>query len=203
MGRRLQGHIKVEVMTKKIIAIHGAYSSPVMFNYLRKCIKGYDWVFFDYHASVNGFQEICNTALDIITEDCHVVGHSMGGLIALWLAGDVRVKSITTIATPLNGLDVNLAQVYLSRSSFIKEVQAGSRFIRDIHAAGYPMPVQHIITTEGFNPYMNEPNDGVVTMHSQHAWRVGEVHEIAANHSEIMQHESTVKILRQFWSTVA
>jgi len=182
----------------KIFAIHGAFSTPTIFNYAKSKIKDCDWQTFDYSADINNFEAVCEHAVDTITEPCHVIGHSMGGMIALYLAGHHQVRSITTIASPLDGLDVGMAQIYLSRSSFIRELQHGSKFIRNLHEQSYPMPVQHIITTKGFNPYMFDENDGVVSLKSQRGWASGEVYEIAANHAEIMQHDDCMKLIKTF-----
>lgn len=182
----------------KILAIHGAFSTPTIFNYARTKIKNYDWHMFDYSEDINNFEKICERAIDIISEPVHIIGHSMGGMIALYLAGHYHVKSITTIASPLDGLDVSMTQQYMSRSSFIRELSKNGRFINNLHRAGYPMPVQHIITTRGFNPYMFDENDGVVSLTSQRGWSVGDVHEIAANHAEIMQHNDCIKLIKTF-----
>ena len=181
----------------KIFGIHGAFSTPTIFNYVRSKIRA-DWQMFDYSDEINYFETICEHAADQITEPCHVIGHSMGGLIALFLAGHQNVQSITTIASPLDGLDVNMIQAYMSRSSFIRELQKGSRFIRYLHEQAYIMPVQHIITTHGFNPYMSDENDGVVSLKSQRGWAVGETHEIYANHAEVMMDDDCVKLIKRF-----
>lgn len=187
-------------MTASILAIHGAFSTPTIFNYLKLKVRGKQWNLFDYSADINDFRQVCERAVDAITEPCHVIGHSMGGMIALYLAGHYNVRTITTIAAPLDGLDVSMAQQYLSRSSFIRELSRNGRFVMDLHRAAYPMPVQHIITTRGFNPYMFDENDGVVSLKAQRGWSAGSVHEIAANHAEIMQHDQTVDLIKSFIS---
>ena len=187
----------------KILAIHGAFSTPTIFNYAKTKIKGYDWQMFDYSADINDFERVCDAAIYSIEEPVHVIGHSMGGMIALFLGGHHLVRSITTIASPLDGLDVSMAQQYMSRSSFIRELSKNGRFVNNLHRAGYPMPVQHIITTRGFNPYMFEENDGVVSLTSQRGWSAGTVHEIAANHAEIMQHDDCIKKIKIFLENCA
>lgn len=182
----------------KILAIHGAFSTPTIFNYAKHKIKNYDWFTFDYSDDINDFRQVCERAVDLVDGPCHVIGHSMGGMIALYLAGHHNVASITTIAAPLDGLDVSMAQQYLSRSSFIRELSRNGRFVLDLHRAAYPMPVQHIITTRGFNPYMFDDNDGVVSLKAQRGWAAGEVHEISANHAEIMQHDGCIKLIKNF-----
>ena len=186
----------------KILAIHGAFSTPTIFNYARTKLKNYYWHMFDYSEDINDFQQVCGRALDHVTEPVHVIGHSMGGMIALWLAGHYQVRSVTTIASPLDGLDVSMAQQYMSRSSFIRELSRNGRFITDLHRQAYVMPVQHIITTRGFNPYMFEENDGVVSLSSQRGWSAGVVHEIAANHAEIMQHNDCIKLIKTFINNI-
>jgi pimeloyl-ACP methyl ester carboxylesterase len=182
----------------KILAIHGAFSTPTIFNYAKTKIRGHQWQMFDYSNDINDFIKVCERAVDSIADPVHVIGHSMGGMIALYLAGHWNVKSITTIASPLDGLDVSMAQQYMSRSSFIRELSRNGRFVNDLHRAAYPMPVQHIITTRGFNPYMFDENDGVVSLSSQRGWSAGDVHEIAANHAEIMQHDDCIRLIKQF-----
>ena len=182
----------------KILAIHGAFSTPTIFNYAKTKIRSHQWQMFDYSNDINDFIKVCERAVDSIADPVHVIGHSMGGMIALYLAGHWNVKSITTIASPLDGLDVSMAQQYMSRSSFIRELSRNGRFVNDLHRAAYPMPVQHIITTRGFNPYMFDENDGVVSLSSQRGWSAGDVHEIAANHAEIMQHDDCIRLIKQF-----
>ena len=181
-----------------IFAIHGAFSSPGVFNYMRLKIHNQQWRLFDYSNDVNDFVQICNSAANEITEPCHVIGHSMGGMIALYLAKHRNIKSITTIASPLNGLDFNLAQQYFSRSSFIRELSTNGKIIRELQDHDYAVPVQHIISTRGFNPYMFDENDGVVSLKSQRGWAAGIAYEINSNHSEIMQNDECVKLIEQF-----
>ena len=181
-----------------IFAIHGAFSTPTIFNYLRLRLSKCDWRFLDYHEDVKGVDDICARA--VIDRPSHVIGHSMGGLIALALAADPNVISITTVATPLDGLGVNALQAYLTRSGFINEVAYRSMFMQRLHRTKYSQPVQHLISTAGFNPYMYEDNDGVVTLKSQRGWAAGPTIEIAANHAEIMLRDETVAQLSSFIS---
>jgi len=183
-----------------IFAIHGAFSTPVIFNYLRSRLNEHDWHFLDYHNDVNGVDDICARA--VIDRPSHVIGHSMGGLIALALADNPNVISITTIATPLDGLSVNALQAYLTRSGFINEVAHRSTFMQRLHRTTYAQPVQHLLSTVGFNPYMYEPNDGVVTLKSQRSWAAGKTIELDANHAEIMLMDDTVAAVRRFMAEI-
>ena len=186
-------------MTKKIFAIHGAFSSPNMFNYVvHKLGKGYSWTFLDYHDKTDGLDQLIKS-VDSMKEPCHVVGHSMGGLIALCLINQPWVKSVTTISAPLGGIDINIMQSYLSRSAFMQDISSHGNFIKKINDITTKIPVQHLVSTIGFNPWLYEPNDGVITVRSQRAMSLGAVHELDSNHVEILLNDKTVEILKSFW----
>ena len=189
-------------MKQSILAIHGAFSTPNIFNYVKREIKNKQWNFLDYQHITTDIGDILDLAKQTYTdhEPMHLIGHSMGGLLALSLSSLPWVKSVTTIATPLGGLELNLFQAYLSRSSFLQETSSHSDLVQSIHNKNYKVPIKHIISTHGFNPYMFEPSDGVVTLRSQRAWSAGSVTEIYANHAEIMMNPETVTTILNFWA---
>ena len=186
-------------MTKKIFAIHGAFSSPKMFNYLvHKLGKEYTWTFLDYHDKTDGLDSLIDSVTPM-TEPYHIVGHSMGGLIALCLINQPWVASVTTISTPLGGININIMQSYLSRSAFMQDISSHGNFINKINNISTKTPVQHLVSTTGFNPWLYEPNDGVITIKSQRAMKLGKVYDIDSNHIEILLNDTTVEILKSFW----
>ncbi|CAB4122400.1 Alpha/beta hydrolase fold-1 [uncultured Caudovirales phage] len=189
-------------MSTSILAIHGAFSTPKIFNYLKREFRIYDWNFLDYKDTVSDINGLIARAARAYSQHapCHIVGHSMGGLVGLALAHQPWVRSVTTIATPLGGLDVNLFQSYFSRSTFFNEISSYSDFVTGLHRREYAQPIQHIISTEGFNPWVYERTDGVVTLRSQRAWSAGPTYDVEANHSEVMLHPNTVTILKKFWA---
>ena len=182
-----------------IFAIHGAFSSPRIYNYLtHKLNNTFNWNYLDYSKETGG---IANIIANITppSNPAHVVGHSMGGLLALALINQPWVLSVTTIACPLGGIDINPIQAYLIRSEFMQEVSTHSNFIKDIAKVVSTKPVQHLISTTGFNPWIYEPNDGVILVRSQRTVAWGPTYDIDANHAEIMLSDDTVSILDDFW----
>lgn len=183
---------------KNIYAIHGAFSSPVIFNYVRRQMgPSYTWHFLDYQNETGGLRDLIANAHSF-TRPHHVIGHSMGGLMALALINQPWVCSVTTISTPLGGVNMNLVQQYLSRSEFMTDISSSGDFIRGLHKSTPSKPVQHLVSTHGFNPWIYEPNDGVITLRSQRAFALGSVHDVASNHAEIMMNDRTVELLQKF-----
>ena len=184
-----------------VYAIHGAFSSPRMFNYLvHRMGRSYRWHFLDYSSMTGGLDSI-TASISEQQRPCHVVGHSMGGLIAIDIAHRPWVCSITTISTPLGGIDISMMQGYLSRSSFLIDIASHGNYIRRIKDASVSKPIQHIISGSGFNPFIYEPNDGVVTLRSQQSSTKGTVHVLDANHIEVMLLPRTVQLLENFWTS--
>jgi pimeloyl-ACP methyl ester carboxylesterase len=133
-----------------------------------------------------------------ITAPCVLVGHSLGGILALALHDHPQVQGIVTIASPLGGLKLNLLQKIMSLSRMISEIATDSACMHNLHHKQYDKPVLHLVSTQGFNPFMYEPNDGVIPLSSQTRWTCGETTNIATNHYEIVQHDQTVTAITQF-----
>lgn len=183
-----------------IYAIHGAFSSPTIFNYIKQNLdKQYSWQFLDYQTATGGFFDIVKR-IPLTNQPCHVIGHSMGGLMALAIAKLPWVKTITTISAPLGGTDVNPIAQYWSRSEFIADIAGSTKLVHDLAALSTMIPIQHLISNKGFNPWIYEPNDGVVTLKSQRAYSLGRAIEIPSNHAEIMLNDQTVISLKEFWA---
>jgi pimeloyl-ACP methyl ester carboxylesterase len=176
------------------VAIHGAWSGPVSFNYLRGAVKS-RWHTLTYDPLSEDMDTIVDRLASDIRAPSLLVGHSLGGVIALRLHDHPMVKGIVTVASPLAGLRLNLIQKIMSLSGILAEIATDSRCIRSMHAETYTKPVQHLIATVGFNPFIYEPNDGVLPLKSQTGWTCGPTVDIATNHYEIMLHEHTAAAL--------
>lgn len=189
--------MKASILTKSIFAIHGAWSSPVSFNYLQTQVDA-DWTTLNYDHTHDGMRDIIQRAHDSINKPCTVIGHSLGGIAALYLHDNPLVERIITLASPLAGLDLNLIQLYFSRSKLIGQIAKDSHIIKDMKRATYTKPVTHLIASCGFNPFIYEDNDGVLPIKIQTGWSCGEFYKIESNHYEILQHADTATAIRKF-----
>ncbi len=151
-----------------------------------------------YDHAVDGMRDIIQRAKDTITEPCTVIGHSLGGIAALHLHDHPLVNRIITLASPLAGLELNLIQLYFSRSKLIGQIAKDSHIIKDMKRATYTKPVRHIVAGTGFNPFIYEDNDGVLPVKIQTGWSCGEFVKVHANHYEILQHHDTVLAIKNF-----
>lgn len=190
-------HLLESYKLTSIFAIHGAWSSSVSFNYLRSQISA-DWNTISYNHSQDGVRDIIKRATDEITTPCTVIGHSLGGIVALHLHDNPLVERIITLASPLAGLELNLVQLYFSRSKLIGQISKDSHIIKDMKHATYTKPVQHVIAGTGFNPFIYEDNDGVLPVKVQTGWSCGDFIKVNANHYEILQHPDTVSAIANF-----
>ena len=82
----------------KILAIHGAFSTPRMFNYLKKELDNHSWEFIDYRDKIDNIDNIIYHAQTAFNGSNYtIIGHSMGGLIALSLANHIDVDRLVKI----------------------------------------------------------------------------------------------------------
>lgn len=201
----------IEKMLKKekrdLLLIHGAWSSPTTFNYLREKLKGCKALgattCVEYDTNTNSIRDIinvCNKFLDKSTNPVVVVGHSMGGIIAVNLHDHANVDSIVTVACPLSGLNINkFLQVLIAyRTPSISDIMHLSPFIMQTHSHEYTKPITCLITTKGYNPAWYEKSDGVVSVSSQKRWvpNSARIHEIPYNHHEVLQSEEFYEVVR-------
>ena len=184
-----------------IIAIHGAWSSSISFNHLRSQIQG-SWVVVDYDHASEGMWDIIQRSNDMITRPSIVIGHSLGGIAALHLHDNPLVSGIITLASPLAGLELNLLQIYLSRSKLITQIANDTHLIRDMKKRDYAKPVLHLVANYGFNPFIYGDSDGVLPKKVQTGWSCGKLVPIHTNHYEILQHQETIDNIKSFYSKI-
>ena len=189
-------------MNKNLFLIHGAWASPGSFNYIVKktlddCPVGrihtfrYDCQKEDIHVILEKatleLLKIQENGLETV-----IVGHSLGGLLALNLSQLPGISKTITLASPVGGLQFpRFLHYYLTyHAPILKHLIPSSHFIRSLHEKSYDKnPMELIITTGGFNPMIYEDSDGVVTFAAQTSWKPEQANIIFSNtdHHEILQ----------------
>jgi len=177
-----------------IVMIHGAFSSPISFNYIKHHISDYNCEFIDYSETNYGISRVISDTKDIISgyDDVILVGHSLGGIISTNIMDHKNVLGAITISSPLAGLEIH-PMTYFGKPSFAQEINCVSSTISktkdNIHNSG--KKVYSFITTGGFNPFIKEVNDGVVTLASQQISSINQTtHIVEYNHHEVLMSEN-------------
>jgi pimeloyl-ACP methyl ester carboxylesterase len=197
---------------KNIFFIHGAWCTKSSFNYIIDSLyssKKYskyinDTICFEYDNTRKSIRDIVSDARDMLycfNRDTIVIGHSMGGLIALALEQEDPTKKVITIASPIAGLKVpRLSEFFLLyREPALNDIMYHSSFMNVIHTRNYTKPICNVIATRGFNPFIFEKSDGVISISSQTKWfpKNSKVVEIYSSHHEILQNEELIDIVKE------
>lgn len=195
---------------RNVMFIHGAWSSCQGFNYLSNLIDTHldskirHTIFFEYNPIKEAMEQIINRAykeLDKDDTETLVVGHSLGGLIALSVMDHPNCYQVVTMASPLSGIKIEkIFQPFIyARAPILAELAPESTFIRGLAKKSYKKRVDCIITTKGFNPIMLEKSDGVVTIHSQERWLpdTAITTYVSNNHYEILQSDQALTTIKK------
>ena len=192
-------------MATKIIGIHGAYSSPKCFGYFIDKLNDYEWIFLDYSDITTDLGAVYKRAHDFMSklnpdDSYHIIAHSLGGLVSLEISDYPFIKSITTIGSPIGGSIYSFFDYFISYSSFLYDINVYSTYIANLKKKNYTgKKIQHIITSNGYNPYMFQTlNDGVISVYSQKSWTPGAQIVVPINHFEIMVSKEAVDIIKPF-----
>ena len=194
------------VNMQKIIFIHGANCSPVIWNYLAPKIKG-KRDFIRYDTSVPFKENLESLKQDLSRFDNSIiVAHSMGGLYAAHIVnaiGQDHIKAVVTISTPFNGSEkANQMSMFFPEYQMLRDVASNSKPVthtQDILATVH-IPWLQIVSTKGHVPLMSDPNDGVVTINSQEYIKNLKYVELEYNHFEILLNEDTAGVINEFIS---
>lgn len=189
-------------MRPKICYVHGFNSSRRSFTFLAQELENSGDVLIDYDSHQSLEKSIAQVLKYIPKkEPVILVGHSLGGLITMLIAGrgNADVQKVITISSPLGGSKVAaIAKWFMGSVPLIGDITPTSRHIRELAIMKPNFPVLSIVSTGGSLPTSSEPNDSVVTVASQRALSSAKKVEIKASHFEILLHERTTEAIRKF-----
>jgi hypothetical protein len=184
-----------------IVYIHGASATAESFNFIREHIKDKN-IAIEYD-SAHGFEENLNEMKEVVQKYTNIIFicHSLGGIYALHLANAFpdRVKGAITMSTPYGGAEV---------ADYVKYFLPFSRLLKDIGPTSWPMrtaknikikhPWINIVSTAGKSPWMNVPNDGIVTIVSMKKHQQDmDIIEVDVNHYEVVISHHVLDIIKQ------
>lgn len=183
-------------MKHPVLYIHGANSTPDSFTYLMSGMPEghqFDYVFYD--AQRDTLADIVEQIEDYISENhdgVHLVGHSLGGVLAVNAAlGQCdEVLSVTTLASPFGGVELPFAlRMFHWFNRFVQNLEPRNEvYLKSRQKLDCPLQV--LKTVGGNNPLLLQPNDGTITVASQHHPYADQMWETPWNHFEILLHPS-------------
>lgn len=185
-----------------IVYIHGARASSDSFSYIQEHVKRHidlPDVCFDYESSV-GFRKNLIEMQEKLSSASQLffVGHSLGGIYALHLADLYKDKILggVTLSTPYGGcIQADFAKYFLPFNQLLKDIGTMSAPIKEVKKITAPANWTNIVTTDGHSPWINYPNDGVVTVKSMRARSDFELIELPINHYEVVLSKQVVDII--------
>lgn len=185
----------------KLIYIHGANATGESFNYIREHLNHDDDLVIEY-STADGFEHNLFQMKRLIRDfdNMFFVAHSMGGIYALHLADlfPDQVLGAVTISTPYGGSRAaDYAKYFLPFSKLLKDIGPNSRPMRLTEKIHIQHPWTNVVTTRGNCLWMNELNDGVVTIESQSKRTDMELVELPLNHYEVVMSPRVIKIIQQ------
>lgn len=184
-----------------IVYIHGANATPKSFSFIKQNLPKHTHQDFVYDANKK-LADTISRAVDTIDTDCHIIAHSLGGVVACAAAHELKgkhIKSITTISTPFGGSEAaDRFRLVMPFSTFFKNIRTSNPILKSIRSKPVPVPTLNIITTGGQSPFEPKKNDGVVTVDSQNALTGPQKVVVPYTHFEVLLDHGVVDIINTF-----
>jgi pimeloyl-ACP methyl ester carboxylesterase len=182
-----------------LVYIHGASATSESFNYIRsKLGKGIDINYDSRNGFENNLKGMIEQLQDV--EDIAFVAHSLGGIYSLHVANAIpdQVVGAVTLSTPYGGAEVaEVVKFFLPFSRLMRDIGPSSWAMKQADKIKIQHPWTNIVTVKGHSPFMNEPNDGVVTIESQRHHADMELVTVDYNHYEVVLAPPVVKIIKE------
>lgn len=175
------------------VYIHGAYSAPDSFNYIRVNNISDNDILIEYDSNNNMItvlDDIQKLVENKTNQPVQLVGHSLGGVLAVALASrGLKTKSIVTMSSPFGGI-----------GNFWPPKTIGYEMMKLKKFCKKPptVPYKFFVSTDGHNSWLLAKNDGVVTITSQMAIPKAKYIQVATNHFEILLNDLVIKDIAEF-----
>lgn len=188
-----------------ILFIHGANASSTSFNYLKERIGRSNVFMFEWDINADSLDQISFQLDEYVAkldvENLHLVGHSMGGILAAnaALSFPKNTRSLTTISSPFGGVDLPFALRLMHQySMFVKNIHPDHPTIRRARLYKPSCPVLCVSSMGGNNKLLGEANDGAVTVRSQVYNSATEAMVTNLNHYEVLLDDHVANIVKFF-----
>lgn len=185
-----------------IVYIHGASATAESFTHIRQYVRDHfeePDISLEY-KSEHGFENNLDAMKGQLddAERLFFVSHSLGGIYSLYLANHYRETTVggVSLSTPYGGsAEADFARYFLPFNRLMKDVGTMSRPMIESRNLAAPPNWTQVVTTAGQSPWINKPNDGVVTIKSMQARQDFELIEMPLNHYEVVLSNQVVELI--------
>jgi pimeloyl-ACP methyl ester carboxylesterase len=194
-----------------VIVIHGLWMTGIEASVLRGRLADYGFAVEQYHyrsvtADVESVVRELHARILAVPGPAHLVGHSLGGLVALRLAErlpDLELGNVVLLGSPVNGSQAARAlaswpmgQWMLGSLPYQELLEGGRRWTR-----GTPLGViagTHSVGLGRFVGRLREPNDGTVAVAETRLDGATEHLELPVSHMGMLLSEDVASLVANF-----
>lgn len=189
-------------MTKTIF-IPGAFSTATCFTFIDDKLNLSETNTFEYDVNdglLYNVQKIKNKIknLGYSEKPINIIGHSMGGLIAVLLYhNDVKINKLISMSAPLGGSKMAGYAKWWTNNQLLHDLSNKS-----LYNSIKKMPIEcdnkFFVTTKGIKNNFGIENDCVVSVESQKAIPGLNYQEVPYSHSEVLQSYTVLREIKNF-----
>ena len=185
-----------------IVYIHGASATAASFTHIRQYVRDHfeePDMMLEYKSD-DGFAhniEQMKGQLDD-ADRLFFISHSLGGIYSLYLANHYKdtTHGGVSLSTPYGGSkEADFARYFLPFNRLMKDIGTMSKPMTIARNLPAPKNWTQVVTTVGQSPWIQEPNDGVVTLESMRYRKDFEQIEVPLNHYEVVISDHVVNII--------
>ena len=181
----------------QVVLIHGANQSSKSFGYIASNLPDWNITMVNY-SCYETFDDNLHSMINLLSSrgPLFLVGHSLGGIYAAHLSQHLNVVGGVTLSAPYGGSSMaDWAKYIVPGYPLLRDVGRRSKPIQDLKNFKIKAPWLQLVSASGHVPWINEPNDGVLTINSMRALPGIEYQDVDVNHYEIMCDNSVIDII--------
>jgi pimeloyl-ACP methyl ester carboxylesterase len=191
--------IKTDI--QEIWFIHGAASTCLSFNWLKEHLDYNKACSLDINYSTDiplskTINDLADKAKGCVKPPI-IIGHSLGGVIAVAVAQKASVKKIVSISSPFGGSFAASVVKWFMPTQLFKDICQQSPVLAELKKNTPNIPILSIVTDSNLS-IMGEDTDGVVTVRSQVALIGPKYVKINLNHFEVLLSEQVSNLIQTF-----
>lgn len=186
----------------KTVFIHGAFSSPISFNYIRSKLLLADELLIDYKVEDGLAYNVAKIKNDILNscgdKPVNIISHSMGGLIAVMLYHkNIKINKLISMSAPLGGSKFAEYARWWTKNQLLIDL-SNRKLYDSLRNKKIKCDNLFIVTTKGYTNSYGIKNDCVVSVGSQYNVIGLNYKEFEFTHTEVLMSNEIVNEIDNF-----